>query len=115
MLLLLWLWNRLAAAAPIQPLAQEFPYAAVVALKRKKFHWDFDRDFDDSHCSLINVVEKSQKKVVKDTEVVEISLITRSFYNFSHPLHKIKLSQQKIMQVSTFVLVCLFQRSRQIV
>ena len=33
---LLWLWGKLAAAAPIQPLAWELPYAAGVALKRKK-------------------------------------------------------------------------------
>ena len=30
------LWCRLAAAALIQPLSQELPYAAGVALKRKK-------------------------------------------------------------------------------
>ena len=35
-LALLWLWFRLAAAAPIRPLAWELPYAAGVALKRKK-------------------------------------------------------------------------------
>ena len=34
--LLLWLWCRLAAVALIQPLAWEFPYAAVVALRRGK-------------------------------------------------------------------------------
>ena len=28
-----FLWNRLAAEAPIQPLAQYFPYAMGVALK----------------------------------------------------------------------------------
>ena len=33
---MLWLWCRLAAAAPIQPLAGELPYAAGAALKRKK-------------------------------------------------------------------------------
>ena len=33
---LLWLWWRLAAAALTQPLAQELPYAAGMALKRKK-------------------------------------------------------------------------------
>ena len=33
---LLWLWHRLAAVAPIQPLAWELPYAAGVALKRQK-------------------------------------------------------------------------------
>ena len=32
---LLWLWRRLAAAAPIQPLAWEPPHAAGVALKSK--------------------------------------------------------------------------------
>ena len=34
--LLLWLWCRWAAAAQIEPLAQEFPYAAGVAIKMKK-------------------------------------------------------------------------------
>ena len=33
---LLWLWCRLAATAPIRPLAWEYPYASVVALKRLK-------------------------------------------------------------------------------
>ena len=33
---LAWLWCKPAAAAPIQPLAQEFPYAASAALKKKK-------------------------------------------------------------------------------
>ena len=33
---LLWLWCRLAATAPIQPLAWEPPYAEGVALKDKK-------------------------------------------------------------------------------
>ena len=32
----LWLWHRLAAVAPIQPLAWELPYATGAALKRKK-------------------------------------------------------------------------------
>ena len=30
---LLWLWCRLAATAPIRPLAWELPYAAGVAIK----------------------------------------------------------------------------------
>ena len=33
---LLWLWRRLAAAAPIQPLAWELPRTIGVALKTKK-------------------------------------------------------------------------------
>ena len=32
---LLWLWHRLAPAAPIQPLAWEPPYATGAALKRQ--------------------------------------------------------------------------------
>ena len=35
-LVLLWLWRRLAATAPLPPLAWEPPYVAGVALKRKK-------------------------------------------------------------------------------
>ena len=34
-LVLLWLWHRPASAAPIQPLAQELPYAAGRVFKRK--------------------------------------------------------------------------------
>ena len=33
---MLWLWHRPAAAAPIQALAREPPYAAGVAIKRQK-------------------------------------------------------------------------------
>ena len=33
---LLWLWRRLAAAAPIGPLDWELPYATGVAPKRKR-------------------------------------------------------------------------------
>ena len=35
-LLLLWLWCRPAAVAPIQPVAWGLPYATVMALKSKK-------------------------------------------------------------------------------
>ena len=33
--MLLWLWHRLAAIAPIPPLAWELPYAMDAALKSK--------------------------------------------------------------------------------
>ena len=33
---LLWLWHRLVAAAPIRPLALELPYAAKLALEKAK-------------------------------------------------------------------------------
>ena len=35
-LALLWLWYRLAAAAPIRPVAWELPYAMAATLKRKR-------------------------------------------------------------------------------
>ena len=35
-LALLWLWHRLAATAPIRPLAWELPYTTSAALKRQK-------------------------------------------------------------------------------
>ena len=38
-LVLLWLWGRPAAVAPIRPLAWEPPYAAGMALKSKKKKW----------------------------------------------------------------------------
>ena len=41
---LLWLWCRLAAAAPIGPLAWESPYATAVALKDKKTNNNNDDD-----------------------------------------------------------------------
>ena len=48
-LVLLWLWCRLAATAPIQPLAWELPYATGVALKSKKtkttLHFQFQGHF----------------------------------------------------------------------
>ena len=43
---LLWLWYRLAAAAPIAPLAWDPPYAVGAALKRqKKKKWDLGSSF----------------------------------------------------------------------
>ena len=35
-LALLWLWGRPSAAAPVQPLAWELPYATGAALEAKK-------------------------------------------------------------------------------
>ena len=62
-LALLWLWCRPAAAAPIQPLAWEFPHAASTALKSKNKikinenrnkEWESRFEGDPSLCSLFN-------------------------------------------------------------
>ena len=42
-LALLWLWHRLAATAPIRPLAWEPPYTAGVALKQTKKMGNLDK------------------------------------------------------------------------
>ena len=36
----------MTAVAPIRPLAQEMPYAAGVAVKRKKVEWNFYLQMD---------------------------------------------------------------------
>ena len=46
---LAWLWCRLAATAPIKPLAQEAPCAVGVVLKREKDKKN-DADYGISHC-----------------------------------------------------------------
>ena len=51
---LLWLWRRLAAAALIQPLAWELPFALGAALKRKRKKkknnsWDLHITLFDEH------------------------------------------------------------------
>ena len=52
---LLWLWGRLAAAAPIQPQAWEHPYAVVVVLNRQK---------KKKSISYSQVIEKPQKLMI---------------------------------------------------
>ena len=71
---LLWLWCRLAATAPIPPLAWEPPYAAGVALKKKT---DKDKENKLKSSSLSNpklylslIIFVSFKK-----NVIEVSLI----------------------------------------
>ena len=43
-LALLWLWCRLAATAPIQPLVRELPYAPGVVLKENKKSYVLEKD-----------------------------------------------------------------------
>ena len=44
-LVLLWLWHRPAAVAPIQPLAWELPYTEGVALERQKKEKDENKKY----------------------------------------------------------------------
>ena len=45
---LLWLWCRLAAAALIQPIAWEPPYATSAALKKKKKGYTHTHEYDSA-------------------------------------------------------------------
>ena len=69
-LVLLWLWGRLAAVAPIWPLGWEPPYAAGVALKRQKkkkkkeeYYWvrDKDSNWNQFHPVLTNLENSGLK------------------------------------------------------
>ena len=52
---LLWLWSRLAATAPIRPLAWEPPYAGGAALGKKgKKTQKKKKKHPNIHCSTIN-------------------------------------------------------------
>ena len=50
---LLWLWCRPAAVAPILPLAWELPHASGVGLKRKKKNYE---EYQDGHSHRGSVV-----------------------------------------------------------
>ena len=55
---LLWLWRRLAAAAPIGHLAWVLPYAASVALKRTKNKMEIK-------CKHLEIEEKVKERDIK--------------------------------------------------
>ena len=58
----LWLWRRPAAAAPIQYLAWELPYATGVALKR-------------------NEKKKERKKIFQTKKFVKYNRSAQTFYS----------------------------------
>ena len=63
-LVLLWLWHRPAAVAPIQPLAWEPPYAAGVALKRPTPpHTNKWKDIPCSRITRLTVVKMSTLQI----------------------------------------------------
>ena len=47
---LLWMWCRLAAAAPIRPLAWKLPYATYAALKKEKKEKKKERKKEKEKC-----------------------------------------------------------------
>ena len=55
---LMWLWYRLAATAPIQPLAWECPYAVGTALERpkKKKNFFLNTNFFFSFCLYLHLL-----------------------------------------------------------
>ena len=63
---LLWLWCRLAATAPIRPLAWEPPYAAGVALKSTRTH----THIQVSLAAPAEGMETQQKEELRDNTVL---------------------------------------------
>ena len=59
---LLWLWCRLAAAAPIQSLAWELSYALGAALKKKKKRGRDQGDACISHASMTQKLSSNNQK-----------------------------------------------------
>ena len=54
------LWSRLAATAPIQPLAWELSYAPSVALNKNKKKEKKEKAFKFRHCGLSIITAKVQ-------------------------------------------------------
>ena len=87
----LWLWCRPAAAAPIQPLAWELPYAAGTALKRQK--------------------EKRKKKNTKKQKLTSLSalceisprfsVIIMTALNIKSPILGIPVLAQQLMNLTS--------------
>ena len=70
-LVLLWLWCRLAATAPIRPLVWEPPYAAGAALKRQKKKKSLKGDYSNLGPLPLNkvVYNGSAVTTTKDTNI----------------------------------------------
>ena len=63
-LVLLWLWRRLAATAPIRPLVWEPPYAKGAALKNKKTNKKKRCDKRKSLAQTVILVNFTKKKKI---------------------------------------------------
>ena len=62
-LALLWLWCRLAAAAPIRPLAWDSPYATGATLKRQKDKKEINEVLDN----IVGVSDQFKSKTLNST------------------------------------------------
>ena len=69
----LWLWCRVAAVAPIQPLAREHPYASGASLKRQKKKGQKNSPFvaNKKSCYQKKKKKKKRKKFILTSTVSE--------------------------------------------
>ena len=79
---LLWMWCRLAATAPIWPIAWELPYAKGVALKRH------DQKKKKTHVT--NVVEDVEKREPSYTGWWECKLVSHNGKRYGVSQKKLK-------------------------
>ena len=69
---LLWLWCRLAAIAPIRPLAWEPPYAAGAALEKGKKTKSKNKHKKNKEDLVLSILEFT---VCRDTQIIATSFI----------------------------------------
>ena len=62
---MLWLWCRLAAVAPVRPLAWEPPYAKGTVLKRKKREREKEREREEGRKEGKRKEERERKQESK--------------------------------------------------
>ena len=83
---LLWLWCRLAAMASIQPLAWELPYAAGMALKRKKKHSFLKKKKNLKQMTVhVDTQGRNEKMVLRVWEIIIHGLSTCLLYLLHQP------------------------------
>ena len=80
--MLLWLWRRPAAVAPIQPLAWESPQAAGVALQREKKKEEeitWKRSSFKNRTITENGCHKQTKKNLENVNIMKSQIINYVF------------------------------------
>ena len=70
-LVLLWLWHRLAATAPIQPLAWEPPYAKGVALTTITFNKTNSKQMK---VNILSIFRKKQSYILSKLKKAQVKL-----------------------------------------
>ena len=82
---LLWLWHKLAAAPPIEPLAWELPYAVGAALKNKK--------------------KKNEKNICNDIYNARKQISSGNLWNYKQNNHRKHSMNFSYSQINLFFII----------